>query len=296
MLRTMLRNYVGVFMVLATIALMLTLPSVASAAPANDNFADAQTISGQSASVGGTTAWATREVGEPDHYTSNPDDADVWLGDHTVWFRWTAPGSGSTTIDTCTANIDSILAVYTGGSLDSLTRVADNNNDYCGGGWGSKVTFEATAGSTYQIAVGDAGGLREDTFTLSLQLADVTVPKVASVDPVGGTKSVARATDVTAHFSEPMDTTTLNTSTFKLFKVNADGTTTRVTNAPVTPSADGLSATLDPYGSSDNRLAKNTKYKAVVTTGAKDVAGNALDQNPSKEGNQQKSWHFTTGG
>ena len=48
------------------------------------------------------------------------------------------PNSGSTTIDTCQANIDSILAVYTGTELNNLSRVADNNNDYCGGGWGSR--------------------------------------------------------------------------------------------------------------------------------------------------------------
>jgi hypothetical protein len=33
----------------------------------------------------------------------------------------------------------------------------------------------------------------------------------------------------------------------------------------------------------------------VVTTGAKDVEGNALDQNATATGNQQKSWKFTTG-
>ena len=38
-----------------------------------------------------------------------------------------------------------------------------------------------------------------------------------------------------------------------------------------------------------------TKYKAVVTTGAKDVVGNALDQDPSASGNQPKEWYFTTG-
>jgi hypothetical protein len=29
-----------------------------------------------------------------------------------------------------------------------------------------------------------------------------------------------------------------------------------------------------------------------VTSGAQDLAGNALDQNPDIEGNQQKSWKF----
>ena len=152
----------------STMSATLTDPGVVQR-PANDDFANAQSISGTTVSVSGTTQSATREdPGEPDHYTSNPADADLWVGDHSVWYRWTAPTSGSTTIDTCTANIDSILAVYTGTALTSLSRVADNNNDFCGGGWGSKVTFNATAGTTYNIAVGDAGGLRESTFTLTI--------------------------------------------------------------------------------------------------------------------------------
>ena len=46
-------------------------------APANDNFAQAQMISGSVASLNGTTKRATRETNEPDHYTSNPNDADL---------------------------------------------------------------------------------------------------------------------------------------------------------------------------------------------------------------------------
>jgi hypothetical protein len=54
----------------------------------------------------------------------------------------------------------------------------------------------------------------------------------------------------------------------------------------VSLSSDGLKAKLDPFGTKTALLASNTKYKAVVTTGAKDLAGIALAQ--------QKSWTFTT--
>jgi hypothetical protein len=37
-----------------------------------------------------------------------------------------------------------------------------------------------------------------------------------------------------------------------------------------------------------------TKYKAVVTTGARDLAGNRLDQSPGVAGSQPKVWVFTT--
>ena len=139
---------------------------------------------------------------------------------------------------------------------------------------------------------------RNDIRDLAFQTyvtPDTTAPKVDSVSPAAGAKGVTRDTTLTAHFSEKMDASTLTAATFKLFKVNSDGTTRRVTNALVTPSEDGLSVTLDPYGSSSTLLARNTRYKAVLTTGAKDLAGNALDQNATTTGNQQKTWYFTTG-
>ena len=49
-------------------------------------------------------------------------------------------------------------------------------------------------------------------------------------------------------------------------------------------------ATLNPNAN----LKPNTRYRAVVTTGARDLSGNALDQDPSATGNQQKIWFFTT--
>ena len=36
-----------------------------------------------------------------------------------------------------------------------------------------------------------------------------------------------------------------------------------------------------------------TALAIIVTTDAKDLAGNRLDQNPSKAGNQPKVWRFT---
>ena len=48
-------------------------------------------------------------------------------------------------------------------------------------------------------------------------------------------------------------------------------------------------ATLNPNAN----LQRGTKYKAVVTTGAQDLAGNRLDQNSSLGGLQQKTWTFT---
>lgn len=126
---------------------------------------------------------------------------------------------------------------------------------------------------------------------------DTTAPKVDSVKPANSTTSVSRRTNATATFSEKMAPATINKSTFKLYRcpsTTSANCTTQLTNVTVTTSADGLSATLNPYGTSAAMLAAGARYKAIVTTGAKDVAGNALDQNASKVSNQQKVWYFST--
>jgi hypothetical protein len=40
-------------------------------------------------------------------------------------------------------------------------------------------------------------------------------------------------------------------------------------------------------------LQRGATYKAVVSASARDLAGNALDQNPTFTGNQMKVWFFT---
>jgi hypothetical protein len=124
---------------------------------------------------------------------------------------------------------------------------------------------------------------------------DTTAPRVESTLPQANATGVDPAADLTATFSEKLDPTTLTQATFKLFKVNNDGSTAQVTNVTVSLSADGLKGTLNPFGTSSTLLSKNTKYKAVVTTGATDLAGNRLDQNSTKTGSQTKQWFFTVG-
>jgi hypothetical protein len=124
--------------------------------------------------------------------------------------------------------------------------------------------------------------------------ATSTSPSVLSTVPRAGATGVSRSTNLTATFSEKMDPASINKSTFKLFKVNTDGSTTQITNVSVRPSTDGLKATLNPFGTSTTtHLAKGTKYKGVITTGARDVAGNQLDQNTTTAGFQPKAWTFT---
>jgi hypothetical protein len=127
----------------------------------NDDFGRALPLGGGLPVTWGTLSnrFARKQVGEPDH----AGDA----GGSSIWFKWTAPRSGAVSIDTCDADFDTLLAVYTGGALGFLTPVASNDD---GGGScspGSKLSFDAAANATYRIAV-DGGSGAQGTFALSI--------------------------------------------------------------------------------------------------------------------------------
>jgi hypothetical protein len=119
---------------------------------------------------------------------------------------------------------------------------------------------------------------------------DATAPKVDSVIPKEDVTRVDRTTNVTATFSEDMMASSIDGTTFKLFK--KDSTTKVAATVGYDPKT--RTATLNPFGLTTTRLARGTTYKAVVTTGATDMAGNSLDENPTLDGLQQKTWFFTT--
>jgi hypothetical protein len=137
----------------------LAAPGFALAAPpANDDFAAAEELTGRVDFAEGTNAEATKEEPtEPDHAGN--------VGGASIWFRWTAPADGQATVSTCGSGFNTLLAVYIGDQLPPppLTGVAENN-DSCG--QQSEVTFGATAGTTYRIAVDGFDGDRGNVFLL----------------------------------------------------------------------------------------------------------------------------------
>ena len=122
-------------------------------APVNDDFADAQALAGDAGGVSGTTLGASEEEGEPFHYG---------VGYPSVWYAWTAPSSGWATFESCGSAFDTVLAVYVGAELDALESVA-GDDDACA--LASRVSFEATAGTVYRVAVAGYDGETGD-FTL----------------------------------------------------------------------------------------------------------------------------------
>src|SRR5204863_6481460 len=77
------------------------------------------------------------------------------VGGHSVWYRWTAPNSGTVSFDTLGSDIDTLLGVYTGNAVDQLTLVMSNDDDRTGGKrtLDSRVSFEAIANTVYSIVV-----------------------------------------------------------------------------------------------------------------------------------------------
>jgi len=82
--------------------------------PANDNFANAQAISGATGSVTATNVGATVEAGEPTIQNVR--------GGASVWYRWTAPSNGTVRFDTCTAipAMDPNIEAFIGSSVSGL--------------------------------------------------------------------------------------------------------------------------------------------------------------------------------
>jgi hypothetical protein len=165
---------------LAVLAASLALAATAFASPpSNDNFANAVALpAGLPQQIAGTNVEATTEAGEP--------EPTVAPGGASVWYRWTAAGPLRVTADTCTeTNFDTVLAIYTGTAVNALTEVGAND-DACGDGLQSRVSFEATAGTTYYIAV---EGFSGDTGTFLLSLAGkihaFTInSSIGSTDPI----------------------------------------------------------------------------------------------------------------
>lgn len=119
--------------------------------PANDNFANAQAITGCSGTVTGTNVGATRENGELNHLstTSDPNGG----GSRSIWYQWQAPSTGSVTFNTSGSGFDTVMGVYTGNAVTSLAVIAQHDDVVPGTLRTSSVTFNATAGTTYRIAV-----------------------------------------------------------------------------------------------------------------------------------------------
>lgn len=147
--------------------------------PENDNFAKASVIgplTNNAVTVTGFNTLATKETGEPGHAGNS--------GGHSAWWRWTAPATGSVTLDCRGSYYDTTLGVYTGTALSALTTVASNDDINPGIVQASSVSFTVTTGTVYHFGVdgfdADTGGI---VLNLTLSPSGGTPPTITTQPP-----------------------------------------------------------------------------------------------------------------
>ena len=111
----------------------------------NDAFASGIAVIGASNVLRGSILSASKEANEPAH--------GGVVGGRSVWWKWTAPANGLVEIHTFGSSFDTLLGVYTGSGLGSLTMIAENDDMVARVSYASRVLFTAVAGQEYQIAV-----------------------------------------------------------------------------------------------------------------------------------------------
>ncbi len=189
--------------------------------PANDNFANAVTLTGNSGSTTGTNDAATLEAGEPEV---------AGHGGASVWYSWTPTTSGNATVTMAGSDFDTVLGVFTGSAVNALTLVAENDDeDNPHEIYTSKVVTHVTAGTTYRISAdgydGDTGAIKlawsvvADPVTVNPTVTAVHTPEPSTVGSassvtvsVTGTAGVATGQVTLKEGATTIGTGTLNGS------------------------------------------------------------------------------------
>lgn len=143
--------------------------------PPNDNFADRLPLLGGQVTVSGTVREATFESGEPTHNQAPTSS-------QSVWWTWSAPATGRAYVRVTATNFSPYVDVLTGNSLASLQRVTSSPSSS-----DPHVSFRATAGVTYHIAVDTALYMYPDSnagdFILDFEFVTNQPPSITLVQP-----------------------------------------------------------------------------------------------------------------
>ncbi|HET6939184.1 MAG TPA: M6 family metalloprotease domain-containing protein [Nocardioides sp.] len=231
--------------------------SPAITAPANDNFANATVISGNTGTVRQSTKGATEQTDEP---------VPAGCGVPSVWYRWTAPSNGNLTLSTAGSGYDTVLGLYTGSAVTALTELAANDDENHNAGiLTSKVVKAVTAGTTYQVAAdGCAGSTGRLVFSWSFD--GPPAPKLATTTTASAPKTVKfkKDFDVTANVTPGATGTVTVTDGSKVLGTGtlSNGTVKVHVTRNLKPGKHTLTVA---YGGSDSALASSTTVTVKVT-------------------------------
>ncbi len=263
--------------------------------------------------VAGGTALANHPGGL-DVTLSPPNETKPVYSEHTVTADvsnvFVGPAAGATVIFEVSGP-DGTFSHTTYAEENGVATLTFDNSGLAG-------TYTISATAEFSYSQGSLSG--ESTTPVTVTFTDGMRPTVveSGLSPQKGATGVARDASVMATFSEVMKKETLSASTFKLYEWNKKKTKwQRVTDVGVGHATVDCTRfesiclampkpacnmwqeggqiwgtcevpTLDPYPSDPARLlGARKKYKAVITTGAQDINGEALAK--------AYAWKFATG-
>ncbi|MCY2987580.1 MAG: Ig-like domain-containing protein, partial [Planctomycetota bacterium] len=240
----------------------------------NDNFASRTDLgSVASVTVSGSNVGFTGETGELSQSGAI----------NSAWWSWTAPSSGTLTVDTNGSGFDTYLTLATGSAVGSLTALSQNDDG--GSNLCSLITWTVNSGTQYQIAV-DGYGTNTGSIVLHVSLVptgDTVPPVVSSLSPTDNASGVSPTTSLVLTFNEAIQKGTGNI-VVKKTSDNSVVETIGVGSTAVTVS--GTTATIVRSVT----LAQNTGYYVTPSAGSfKDLAGNDYAGI-----SDATSWNFTT--
>jgi len=126
----------------------------------------------------------------------------------------------------------------------------------------------AEGAHTWKVRAKNGNGYFGDYSPARSLTIDTTSPQISSTSPANGATGVARtSTNITATFNEDMDSSTINTSSFKV------GSAGGLLSGEVTYNAGTKTAT---FTSSTSYLNYGVTYIVTLDSNVKDLAGNSL--------------------
>lgn len=189
----------------------------------------------------------------------------------------------SEAMNTSTLNTATFTLMQGGTAVSGTITYATTGNTATFTPTGNLATNSSFTATITTAAKDLAGNGLAASFTWNFTTgatADNTAPNVLSTNPIDNATGVAINHTVNATFDEAMDPSTINVTSFTLA---GPGPGANPISGAVAYDTVNKIATFTP----GSDLAPSTQFTATVTTGVKDLAGNALATN--------KVWIFTTG-
>lgn len=215
--------------------------SSAPSAPANDSFESPAPLTGTSGTISADNTGATRQTrdGEPNHAGGR--------GGGSLWWSFLAPVNGFLNLDASASSVsDTLLAVYTGDSLKTLTSLAANDNISTTNRRSRITRLPLELGQIVWIVV-DGKNRERGALQLSYQFQAAAIydnfaePKMVSGASWSDNRSTAGVPAYGSEIGEQAHAGTLNKSVWYRWSPGVSGTAT------VTTAGSGIDTVLAVY-------------------------------------------------